>query len=129
MRWIGALAYVFWTGFAHAQPVIPLTQASVPIVIAGAATTLLVTGAAGQSIYVTSVSVDGTAAGNIQFISGTGATCGTGTANVTGTYSLALSGIMTFGSGSGIVWVVPQGASLCAVSSAAMAGSLSYARF
>ena len=129
MRRIMALWFMLLAAPLEAQPVIPLTQASVPIAVA-AATTQLVAGVTGQSIYVTAVSViTGAAGGNVQFISGTGAACGTGTANVTGTYAMAANGGMTFGAGTGVVLVVPQGASLCVITSAATAGSVAYARF
>ena len=128
------LLVAFWLLFptlAWAQPVIPLTQASIPITIGTATTTLLVTGKTSQSIYVTAVDIIAAGTGNIQFIAGTGATCGTGTTNVTGNYNLTAQVGFTKGNGSGVLWVVPSGASLCAVTSAAvgMPGSLAYAQF
>lgn len=110
---------------------VPATTASIPITISTATTTLLVTGLSGKSIYVTAVDIIAAGTGNIQFISGTGATCGTGTANVTGNYSLTAQVGFTKATGNGVVWVIPQGASLCAVTSGSvgMPGSLSYAIF
>lgn len=110
---------------------VPATMASAPIAITTATTTLLVTGRAGASIYITAMDVVAAGTGNIQFISGTGATCGTGTANVTGNYNLTAQTGLAKGTGNGALWVIPAGASLCAVTSAAvtMSGSLAYAIF
>jgi len=118
-------------GPASAQPVIPLTQASVPITISTATTTQLVALKSGQSIYVTSVSVIAVGTGNIQFVYGTGSNCATGQGNITGNYNLTAQVGFTLGNGSGVVWVVPAGNALCAVTSQSvgMPGSLSYAQF
>lgn len=120
-------------GIASAQQsvVVPTTMASVPITITTATTTRLVTGISNKSIYVTAVDVIAAGTGNIQFIAGTGATCGTGTVNITGNYSLIAQVGFTKAAGNGVVWVIPQNLSLCAVTSAAvgMPGSLSYAIF
>ena len=123
--------WLLWPTLAWAQPVIPLTQASIPITISTATTTLLVTGKASQSIYVTAIDIIAAGTGNIQFVSGTGSTCGTGTANVSGNYNLTAQTGFTKGNGSGVLWVIPVGASLCATTSQAvgMPGSLSYAQF
>lgn len=109
----------------------PLTQFSVPITIVTATTTRLVIGVTGQQIYVTSALVLANGTGNIQFISGTGATCGTGSANVTGNISLTAQVGFVQGVGAGAIWVIPSGASLCAVTSAAIGypGVLAYAQF
>ncbi len=116
---------------AQAQPVIPLTQASIPITISSATTTQLVALKASQSIYVTSAIIIAAGTGNIQFVAGTGASCATGQTNITGNMSLTTQVGFTLGNGSGVVWVVPVGNALCAVTSGAvgMPGSLSYAQF
>lgn len=120
-------------GGAQAQQsvMVPATTTSLPITISTATTTLLVTGVASQRIYVTALDIISAGSGNIQFISGTGATCGTGTANVTGNYVLAAGQGPQIGTGNGALWVLPLGASLCAVTSAAvgMPGFLSYVIF
>lgn len=110
---------------------VPATTNSIPITISTATTTLLVTGIAGKSIYVTAIDIIAAGTGNIQFIAGTGATCGTGTVNVTGNYNLTAQTGFTKAAGNGTVWVLAQGLSLCAVTSQAvgMPGSLSYAIF
>lgn len=124
-------AMVAYGARAQSSVVVPATMASIPITISTATTTLLVTGVSGKSIYVTAVDVIAAGTGNIQFISGTGSTCGTGTVNITGNYSLIAQVGFTKAAGNGVVWVVGQGLSLCAITSAAvgMPGSLSYAIF
>lgn len=133
MKRLALLFLLLLAGGAQAQQsvFVPATMASTPIAITTAVTTRLVIGITGRSIYVTAVDVVAAGTGNIQFISGTGATCGTGSANVTGDYNLVAQTGFAKGTGNGAIWVVPQGASLCAVTSAAvgMAGSLAYAIF
>lgn len=125
--WLALLA----PAFAQQAVVIPTTMASVPVTISTATTTLLVTGVTGKSIYITAADIIAAGTGNIQFVAGTGATCGTGTVNVTGNYNLTAQVGFTKGTGNGAIWVVPQGLSLCAVTSAVvgMPGSISYAIF
>ena len=125
------LGLLLWSGLAWAQPVIPLTQASVPITISTATTTQLVALKSGQSIYVTAVDIIAAGTGNIQFVYGTGTACATGQGNITGNYNLTAQVGFTKGNGAGVLWVVPQGNALCAVTSAAVAmpGSLAYAQF
>jgi len=108
---------------------VPATMASAAISISTATTTLLITGISGKFMYVTAVDVVAAGTGNIQFITGTGATCGTSTANVTGAYNLTAQAGFAKGTGFGALWVLPSGFSLCAVTSAAvgMAGSVAYA--
>lgn len=133
MKKLALLLALLLSGAAQAQQsvFVPATMASVPITISTATTTLLVTGITGKSIYVTAVDVIAAGTGNIQFIAGTGATCGTGTVNISGNYSLTAQVGFTKAAGNGAIWVVPQSASLCAVTSGAvgMPGSLSYAIF
>lgn len=127
------LAFLATIGIASAQQavVVPATMASVPITITTATTTRLVVGISNKSIYVTAVDVIAAGTGNIQFIAGTGATCGTGTVNISGNYNLTAQVGFTKAAGNGVVWVVPQNFSLCVVTSAnvGMPGSLSYAIF
>lgn len=129
--WLALVA--FWLGFAPAnsQPVVSMTQASIAITISTATTTKLLDGKTGQSIYVTAATVIAAGTGNIQFIAGTGATCGTGTVNVTGNFNLTAQVGFAQGDGTGVIWVIPAGFNLCAVTSAAvgMPGSLAYAQF
>lgn len=108
---------------------VPATMFSGPIAISTATTTLVVTGVTGKRIYVTHIDAVAGGTGNLQFISGTGSTCGTGSANVSGNYNLIAQTGISFGIGNGAIWALPLGASLCAVTSAAvgMSGSISYA--
>jgi hypothetical protein len=124
MKWTPTIALVLLSNVCVAQPVLPLTQGSVPIAV-GAGTTALVAGLAGERIYVTALSVGGT--GNVQIVAGTGATCSSPTA-LTGTYALT-GQVIAFGGGSGVVLVGPVAATVCVVASAAMNGSLAYAQF
>lgn len=116
---------------AQQSVTVPATTASVPVTISTATTTRLIVGAASKSIYITAVDIVAAGTGNIQFISGTGATCGTGTANVSGNYNLTAQSGFSKGTDLGVVWVLPVAASLCAVTSQAvgMPGSISYAQF
>jgi hypothetical protein len=127
------LIYLGLASAALAQQAVfvPATMASVAITVSTATTTRLVIGVSGKSIYVTAVDFIAAGTGNIQFIAGTGATCGTSTVNISGNYQLTAQVGMTKAAGNGAIWVVPQGSSLCIVTSAAVAipGSLSYAIF
>lgn len=125
------LALILSPSLAPAQSVIPLTQASIPITISTATTTRLVIGVTSKSIYVTAVDIIAGGTGDIQFIAGTGSTCGTSTVNISGDYNLTAQVGFTKGSGVGVLWVIPAGYSLCAVTgqSVGMPGSLSYAQF
>lgn len=132
MRALALILALLFAGAAQAQaPIVPTTMASVPITISTATTTRLVTGATSKSIYITSLIVIANGTGAIQFVSGTGATCGTGQANVTGNFSLTAQVGFTIGTGNGVVLVLPSGASLCAITDSAvgMPGSVSYALF
>jgi hypothetical protein len=118
---------------AQAQPsVVPSTTASIPISIAAATTTLLVTGAAGQRVYITAFGVFAGAAGTFQLISGTGATCAVGTINLTGAHSFGAAGAHAqSGSGNGAIIVAGLGHNVCAVTTttASMAGFMAYTVF
>lgn len=125
--WLGLLS----AAIAQQSVIVPATMASVAITISTATTTRLVTGITGLSIYVTAVDIIAGGTGGIQFVAGTGATCGTGQTNVTGNYSLTAQVGFTKGTGNGVLWVLPPSTSLCAITSGAvgMPGSLSYAQF
>lgn len=82
---------------------------------AAATTTKWVDGVAGQHIYVTSLTMSQSATGTVSFLSGTGATCGTGTVVLNGALTMvATSTPLTIGSGAGIVLkTVALGDSIC----------------
>lgn len=128
-----SLCLLVWAFPALAQQavIVPATMASVPITISTATTTRLVLGVTGQSIYVTAVDIIAGGTGSIQFVAGTGSTCGTGTVNISGNYALVAQTGFTKAAGNGVVWVIPSGFSLCVTTSAnvGMPGSLSYAQF
>lgn len=132
LRWI-ALVLALWASPALAQPVIPLTQASVPITVSTAATVQLVAAPAqtNQAIVVTAVDVIAAGTTNVQFVYGTGTNCGTGQGNVSGNYQLTAQVGFTKGAGNGVLWVLPKNTALCVVNSQAIAipGSVSYAVF
>lgn len=131
-RWL-RLALALWVTPALAQPVIPLTQASVPITVSTAVTTQLVPAPtqSNQAIVVTSAFVIAAGTTNVQFVSGTGTNCGTGQANVSGNLQLTAQVGFFGGNGSGVIWVLPKNTALCVINSQAIAipGSVSYAVF
>ncbi len=131
-RWLW-LASALWVTPALAQPVIPLTQASVPITVSTAVTTQLVPAPtqSNQAIVVTSAFVIAAGTTNVQFVSGTGTNCGTGQANVSGNLQLTAQVGFFGGNGSGVIWVLPKNTALCVINSQAIAipGSVSYAQF
>jgi hypothetical protein len=110
--------------------IVPATTASIPVTGTIAAATVLVTGQANKAIYITAVNLIPVATSVVTFTQGTGAGCGTGTANVTGAMTFAAGQILTLGDGFGTIWVLSPGNSLCiTIATAAAPGSLSYAMF
>lgn len=107
------------------------TPASAAINVSTATTTQLVAISGTTKIYVTSFDVIAGGTGNITFVYGTGASCGTGTTSLTGAYNLTAQAGIAKGSGVGAVLVVPAGNALCVTTSAAvqMSGSVSYQQF
>lgn len=116
---------------AQQAVVVPATMASVAITASTAVTTLLVTGQPSKSIYITNWNIVAAGATSVQFIAGTGSTCGTNSVNLTGNYSLTAQIGLVVGIGNGAVLVAPQGDSVCIINSAAVSipGSLAYAVF
>lgn len=107
------------------------TPASAAINVSTATTTQLVALSGTTKIYVTSYDVIAGGTGNITFVYGTGASCGTGTTSLTGAYNLAAQAGIAKGNGLGAVLIVPAGNALCVTTSAAvqMSGSVSYQQF
>jgi hypothetical protein len=112
-----------------------IANASAPIQITTATTTQLVAAPTGlepngglQAVYVMALNLVGVGTGNIQFVYGTGANCGTGQGNLTGNYHLVAGTVLPIGHGFGPVLVLPAGNALCAVTSAAVEidGSVAY---
>lgn len=111
--------------------VTPLNNTSVAINVSTATTTQLVALSGTTLIYVTSYDVIAGGTGNITFVYGTGASCGTGTTSLTGAYPLTAQAGIAKGSGIGTILRVPAGNALCVTTSAAvqMSGSVSYQQF
>jgi hypothetical protein len=111
----------------------PLIQAnaSVPISISTAATTQLVAASGSARIYVTAWDVVAGGVGTIKLEYGSGSNCATGATALTGAYTLTAYSGNAIGTGLAPVFVVPAGAALCAVTSAAapMNGSVTYTQF
>lgn len=132
VKWI-VLALALWASPASAQPVFPLTQASVPITVSTQTTQQLVAAPtqSNQAIVVTSAFVIAAGTTNVQFVYGTGTNCGTGQGNVSGNLQLTAQVGFFGGNGSGVIWVLPKNTALCVVNSQAIAipGSVSYAQF
>lgn len=105
--------------------------ASVKIDVSTATTTQLVALASSQKIYITSWDVIAAGTGTIKLVYGTGSSCGTGTTDLTGAYSLVAQSGIAKGNGLGPVLVVPASNALCVTTSAAvgMQGSVSYTQF
>ena len=81
--------------------------------VGAAATTEIVALAAGEVIYVCSVSLSLGAAGTAQFIEGTGADCVTAPSNVTGAYSLGATLPLVMGGNLGRLWIGTASEALC----------------
>lgn len=116
----------------------PIADSFKDINIATGTTTLLITGVAGRQVRIASFELSTAGADNIEWIEGTGATCGTGTAGMvggttTGTgYVFLANGVITRGSGIGTVLsTATSGDSVCMVTSAAVqvAGHIAYTIF
>ena len=102
---------------------------AINITTTGPLTTQIVAFAGVTSIYVTSFNVIAGNIGTITFEYGTGTNCGVGTTALTGAYPFVANGGVSVGSGVGAVLKAPSGTSLCIVTTAPMAGSVSYLQF
>ena len=114
---------------------IPISDAVAVVNISTITTTLIVTGVAGRHVRIGALNLVTAAANNVAFLSGTGATCGTGTAGMSGGttaasgYNFAANGGIAQGSGLGtIMKTVATGDSVCIITSATtqLSGSVSY---
>lgn len=104
--------------------------------ISTATTTLIATGVSGRHVHICAMVLITAAANNVAMISGTGATCGTGTAGMSGGttaasgWNFAANGGLAMGQGFGdINRTVAAGDSVCLVTSAAtqLSGRVTYA--
>jgi hypothetical protein len=116
---------------AVAQPtVVPSTTQSTPIVGTVAGPLIIAQGQVGQSVYVTHVTIMPSVTAAVTFTQGTGAGCGTGTSNVTGTMTFSAGQFLNVGSGNGALWALLSGNSLCVTIATAVApGVISWTRF
>lgn len=104
--------------------------------VTSATTTLLITGVSGRHVRITSINLVSAIANNVALISGTGATCGTGTAGISGGttaangWNLAANGGLAYGNGVGtIMQTAATGDSVCVITSSVgpLAGAIGYA--
>ena len=115
---------------------ITVADSFVNVNVTTATTTLLVTGVSGRHVRISSLSLVTAAANNVALISGTGATCGTGTTGMNGGttaasgWNFAANGGITQGNGLGTInQTNATGDSVCIVTSAAtqLSGRIAYA--
>lgn len=114
---------------------IPVSDTQKALNIASATTTLIVTGVAGRQVRIGSMELDTNGADNIEWIEGTGATCGTGTTGMAGGttsglgYNFLANGSILRGSGLGTIsQTTATGDSVCMVTSttAQVSGNITY---
>jgi len=104
-------------------------DSSATISVAAGATAKLVTGATGVRTYICGFSISGdTTATVAQFTKGTGTTCGTSTANVSGAYKLAANGTLASGDGLGAIFApIAASTDFClSATTGAVAGTIYY---
>jgi len=106
---------------------------TVPLTIGAAGTQQIVAPSAGKIIYVCNLVVVTTVAGTVTLTEGTGATCGTGTTNVSGAMTPSVGSPLTFAAGAGtsVFQINKPGDGLCIVNGAATVtgGMASVAQF
>ena len=110
---------------------VPATTNQISIIGTVAASTKIVSGVSGKSIYVTALAlVPNTGTSTITLTQGTGTNCGTGTANVTGALAIASGQTFTSGNGSGAILVLISGNDLCiTIATNPSPGYIAYALF
>lgn len=108
---------------------VPATMAAVSVTGTVAASTRIITGVTGKSIYITSVFLAPVATSGVTLTAGTGTNCGTNTTSLTGAMVFA-NGPVQIGTGYGAVLVAPQGYDVCiTIATATAPGSIAYARY
>lgn len=108
-----------------------VVKSSVAVGITTAATTQLVALQAAQTIYVCgfalTISQVATTANTFKFVQGTGASCGTGTADLTGLFGAggitAAAPIFVESRGNGTIFKTASGSALCATTAIGASGS------
>lgn len=103
--------------------------------ITSGTTTLLITGVSGRHAYICGIHLITGVANNVALLSGTGATCGTGTAGIAGGttaangWNFVANGGLALGTGIGwLIRTAATGDSICVVTSSVgpLAGSITY---
>jgi len=117
---ISAMALGLLAGPASADV---LTQATYPINISTATTTVVVAASAVRPTLITAFNVIVGGADNVTLEYGFGPACGGNTTLLSGAYPLAANGGIAQGTGAGAVIIVPIGYSFCVVTSAAVQAS------
>lgn len=104
-------------------------DSSAVVSVAAGATAAIAAGVSGRRIRVCAFSLSAdTAATTAQWKQGTGTTCGTGTANLSGAYNMAVGVPLTSGSGLGELFKTAATADLCLTAvTGAVAGLVTYA--
>lgn len=100
-----------------AQPVGPPNEIwcnRTGIATSGPATVSVVAGVTGRTTSVCGFIASATAAATIQLITGTGATCGTGTVNLTAAHAIPAGAFINYG-GNSAFSSAATGANLCAI--------------
>lgn len=111
---LAAIALVGGCGLAHAQGTSTGTcSGQAAITVSAAGTTQIVPAVTGQQIRICHLSLSSSVAITVQLVSGTGSNCGTGTANITGTYQNVATFSITPGPVAGPF--APSGAAVCLV--------------
>jgi hypothetical protein len=80
-----------------------------------AATTLVITGQAGGTVHLCGWDITSTAAATAQIITGTGATCGTNTVNITAAHALGVTNVYSSSGATAGRYSTPQGNSVCVI--------------
>jgi hypothetical protein len=111
----GLLAGVCGTTPANAQaPTMELYCNKTGIAASAPATVAVVTGVAGRAVNICGWIVSATAAATMQVITGTGATCGTATVNITAAHAVPAGGVQGYES-SNAQFSTPAGNRVCVI--------------
>lgn len=136
MKKLLALILALWASCASvsalAQNAFPPvgTMFSTPVAGTVAAITKIISGKAGQRIYLTQLSLHPTATSVVTLSYGTGTNCGTGTTVFYGPATFQNGENAYIGSGAGAIFVVPTANDVCITIATAVApGWISYAQF
>jgi hypothetical protein len=107
-----ALAAGLWSDASIAQPA---QCGRTAVGSSAAATTLVITGQAGGIVHLCGWDVTSTAAATFQIITGTGATCGTNTVNITAAHALGVTNVYSSSGATAGRYSAPAGNSICVI--------------